>query len=108
MSPTERPAPPRRPNSPEGRNPLQPQEQNWRWAVVALVALVAGAVILPGMMRAPNREPLGYGALMDKATAGQVRSATVNNDTGRITGTYRDGDKVVRYSVTGPHPIPDN
>src|SRR5205823_11526068 len=69
--PAERPSPPRRGQSPDGRNPLQPQEQNWRWAVVALVALVAAAVILPGMMRSPKREPLGYGALMEKAKAGQ-------------------------------------
>jgi cell division protease FtsH len=106
--PAERPTPRRGGSSENGRNPLQPQEQNWRWAVVALVALVAAAVILPGMMTKPKRAQLGYGALMQKARAGQVTSATINNDTGRITGAYKDGDRVVRYSVTGPHPIPDN
>jgi cell division protease FtsH len=107
--PADRPTPGRRQGSSEnGKNPLQPQEQNWRWAVVAVVALVAAAVILPGMMAKPKREPLGYGALIAKAKAGEVSAATINNDTGRITGTYKQGDKDVRYSVTGPHPIPDN
>jgi cell division protease FtsH len=107
--PAERPTPGRRPSPQDGgRNPLQPNEQNWRWAVIALVAFVAAIVILPGMVAKPKRAQLGYGALIEKAKAGQVTSATINNDTGRITGAYKDGDKSVRYAVTGPHPIPDN
>ncbi len=108
--PGERPTPGRRSTGPNdgGKNPQQPQEQNWRWAVVALVGLVAAAVILPGLVSNPKREELGYGALIEKAKAGQVVEATVNNDSGKITGSYKAGDKTVRYSVTGPHPIPDN
>ncbi|MBA3653121.1 MAG: AAA family ATPase, partial [Actinobacteria bacterium] len=60
------------------------------------------------MVSKPKRQPIGYGALIKKAEADQILAATVNNDTGRITGTYRDGDKIVRYAVTGPHPLPDS
>ncbi|HZN13827.1 MAG TPA: ATP-dependent zinc metalloprotease FtsH [Acidimicrobiales bacterium] len=105
--PNERPTPRRTPSSPDGRTP-PPREQNWRWGVIAIVALVALAFLLPGLTSNSKREQLGYGALIEKAKAGQVVSATINNDTGHITGAYRQGDNEIRYSVTGPHPIPDN
>src|ERR1043165_5579637 len=104
----DRPLPGRRPSSRDPKKQPgspQPQEQNWRWAVVALVALVAAAVILPGLISKPKREQIGYGTLIDKAKSGMVLSATINNDTGRITGVYKDADKApVHYAVTGPHP----
>jgi cell division protease FtsH len=76
--------------------------------VIVLVALVAVAVVLPGLMSKTKKQQLGYGELIVKAQAGDVLSATVNNDSGKITGEFRDTTKVVKYSVTGPHPIPDN
>ena len=103
--PAEKPTPGRKGGTP-GSTP--PQEQNWRWAIFVLVGLVALAVLVPSFAGKPDRKQLSYGELVSKAQEGAVTSATINNDTGRITGTYREGGKTLKYSVGGPHPVPDN
>ena len=62
-------------------------DQSWRWVILVLFGLVVAALLLPSIFKGPARNQLTYGELFKKVQAGQVKQATVNNDTGRITGT---------------------
>ena len=97
------PPQPRRPapNAP-GREP------NWRIAGLVLIALVALAVILPGLNSgSDSTKKLTYNQVIAAAQEKRVIEAKVNNDTGKITGTIREGDDEQKFSVSGPRPIPD-
>ncbi|HVF73744.1 MAG TPA: ATP-dependent zinc metalloprotease FtsH [Acidimicrobiales bacterium] len=85
--------------------PGQPgQEQNWRWAMIALFVLVVGVLVLPSLFNPKPRSEMTYNELIRTAGEGRVAKATVNNDSGRITGELRDG---TRFAVNGPVPLPD-
>ncbi|MDQ3757284.1 MAG: ATP-dependent metallopeptidase FtsH/Yme1/Tma family protein, partial [Actinomycetota bacterium] len=95
---------PGRPNGSRLPGPGGP-EQNWRWAMIALFVLVVGVLILPSLFSGKPRSELTYNQLIRRASEGQVASATVSNDTGRITGDMKDG---TRFEVKGPVPLPDS
>ncbi|HEX9969211.1 MAG TPA: ATP-dependent metallopeptidase FtsH/Yme1/Tma family protein, partial [Acidimicrobiales bacterium] len=99
-----RPGRPERPRLPGPGGPPG-QEQNWRWAMIALFVLVVGVLVLPSLFSPQPRSELTYNELIGRANEGRVAEATVNNDTGRITGKLVDG---TRFSVSGPVPLPDN
>jgi cell division protease FtsH len=73
-----------------------------------LVVLIAAALFLPSFFGSttPKKE-LTYNQLIREAQAGHVVEATVNNDTGRITGKLQSDGQPTTFSVTGPRPIPD-
>src|SRR6185312_13193547 len=76
-------------------------DQNWRWAVLVLLALVAAAFILPGVFSHSQKTQLSYTQYLSDVQAKQVKTADVSNDTGVITGTLTDGTS---YTVSGPQP----
>ena len=95
------------PRDPKRTVPGRP-EPSWRWAGAVLVALIAAALFLPSIFGSETPEKkLSYNELIGRAEAGAVVEATVNNDSGKITGKLREGDKETDFSVTGPRPIPD-
>ncbi|HZQ26797.1 MAG TPA: ATP-dependent zinc metalloprotease FtsH [Acidimicrobiales bacterium] len=97
-----------RPGRPERpRTPGAPPEQNWRWVGIVLFALVLAALVFSRFPGTQTKSQLTYNELIQKVQAGQVASATVNNDNGKITGELSDKDHT-RFSVTGPHPMPDS
>jgi cell division protease FtsH len=102
MSP---PADPRQRRT-DGQGPPAPTpgEQNWRWAVVVLVGLVLAALLLPPLFSTKKKAEVTYSELIRKANEGQVVDATINNDTGHISGKLKNGDT---FAVNGPHPPPD-
>ncbi|HVA44091.1 MAG TPA: ATP-dependent metallopeptidase FtsH/Yme1/Tma family protein, partial [Acidimicrobiales bacterium] len=76
-------------------------DQNWRWAVLVLFALVAAAFILPGVFSHQPKTQLTYTQYLTDVSGHQVKSADVSNDTGVITGQLSDG---TNYTVSGPEP----
>src|SRR5688500_6311152 len=98
--PPDRPRPPGRPLGAGGPG----NEQNWRWAVIVLVGLVAAALVLPGLSGHKQSNELTYSDLRRQANEGHVTEATGNNAAGPIPGKLKSGD---RLTVDGPHPLPD-
>ena len=105
--PSRRSGSPQRPGAdgrPTGRPTPLPPEQPWRWALVALAALVVAALIFPSLFGAADRTRVDYSDLINRAAAEptQVASAEVSNTTGRVTGELADGTS---YEVDGPVPL---
>ena len=92
------------PSRPGGIIPGAP-EQKWRWVVLVLVGLVVLVTMLSALFQPPARRSLSYTELINSVNAGQVRTADINNNNGRITGELADG---TRYSAEGPNPLLPN
>ncbi|HVM02708.1 MAG TPA: ATP-dependent metallopeptidase FtsH/Yme1/Tma family protein, partial [Acidimicrobiales bacterium] len=95
-----RPGRPERPLGPGGPG----QEPTFRWAMIALFVLVVAVLVLPPLLGDPARTEINYSELRRRVAEGGVAEATVNNDTGRITGELADG---TRFTTDGPRPLPD-
>ncbi|MDP8976180.1 MAG: ATP-dependent zinc metalloprotease FtsH [Actinomycetota bacterium] len=80
------------------------QEPTFRWAMIALFALVLAVLVLPPLFSGKNRTPLSYGDFTRRVSEGKVAKAEVNNDTGRVTGELSNGES---FTVDGPRPLPD-
>src|SRR2546421_11072012 len=104
MSPP--PADPRSgpPNRPGGIGPTGP-DRNWRWIVYVLVALLVAVIVLPQLIPAEKKNELAYGDFISKVDSKQVKTARLNNDSGKISGTLADGKS---YAVSGPHPATED
>jgi len=76
-------------------------DQNWRWAVLVLVALVIAAVVLPPLFSRGSKTQISYTTYMQDVNNDQVDTAQVSNDTGVISGTLKDGTS---YATDGPQP----
>ncbi|HZQ86876.1 MAG TPA: ATP-dependent zinc metalloprotease FtsH [Acidimicrobiales bacterium] len=98
-----------RPGRPGGQGGQQGQapDQSWRWVILVLFGLVVAALLVPSIFKGPSRNQMTYGDFFKKVQAGQVKQATVNNDTGHVTGTLSD-EKATHFTVSGPHPLPDS
>ncbi|HEX6392445.1 MAG TPA: ATP-dependent zinc metalloprotease FtsH [Acidimicrobiales bacterium] len=84
------------PGLPGGSNQVN---SNWRWVAVVLVTVVILAVVLSNMRTNSNPPTQSYGAFYQTLTSGQVKSATINKDSGHITYTNTNGQE---FSVQGP------
>jgi cell division protease FtsH len=96
--------PSRRPIGPAGGLPSGSPpggDQSWRWVFGLLVAAVVAVLLLPPLFSKPPSRHLNYSAFLHEVAAHDVATATINNNTGQITGTLRDGEQ---YSVAGPVP----
>ncbi len=80
------------------------QEPTFRWAMIALFALVVAVLVLPPLFGGKPRTQLSYGDFTRRASEGKVAKAEVNNDTGRVTGELSNGEL---FTVDGPRPLPD-
>jgi len=80
------------------------QEPTFRWAMIALFALVVAVLILPPLFGGKNRTEVSYGDFTRRASEGKVVKAEVNNDTGRVDGEFSGGEL---FTVDGPRPLPD-
>src|SRR3954463_11824269 len=80
-------------------------DRNWRWVVYVLVALLVAVIVLPQLVPSSKRNELSYGDFLNKVNAKEVKSARVNNDSGKITGQLKAGSN---YNVAGPHPATED
>jgi cell division protease FtsH len=96
-----------RPGRPEPRpaGPGNGPDRNWRWALIVLGALLLAAFILPSLFAGSSSQQQSFTDFKNAVEAGQVVSATVNNDNGHIT--YTD-DHHHNFVVSGPHPLTDS
>ena len=70
--------------------------------LAVLGVLVVFGLILSPFFNSRPRVELSYTELLAKAEGGQVRTAEIDNTTGRITGQLNDD---VAYTVHGPAPV---
>jgi len=70
-----------------------------------LVCLLVAVIVLPNLVSGDSRKELSYGDFTSKVNAKQVRSARVNNDSGKIVVELAE-DKS-HYVVSGPRPVTD-
>ncbi|HUY22211.1 MAG TPA: ATP-dependent zinc metalloprotease FtsH [Acidimicrobiales bacterium] len=77
-------------------------DQSWRWVFALLILAVFAVVIIPPLLSKPAVKQIQYKPYMqDYVAAHLVKSATVDNNTGIITGQLKNGQQ---YSVNGPDP----
>src|SRR5690348_7885860 len=95
---------PGRPERPGGAGQTGP-DRNWRWVVYVLVALLVAVIVLPQLVPSSKKNELAYGEFLNKVNEKTVKTARVNNDSGKITGQLADGTS---YTVSGPHPATED
>ncbi len=83
------------------RSSGQGPDQSWRWIWGILILAVLAVLIVPSLLPHSSARSLTYDRFRTEFQAKQVRTATINNTTGVITGKLKTGQS---YSVTGPHP----
>jgi cell division protease FtsH len=76
-----------------------PSSSNWRWVAVVLVTIAILAVLLSSMRTSTSPPSQDYSKFYTALVGGQVRSATVNKTTGKLTYTNTSGGQ---FSVQGP------
>jgi cell division protease FtsH len=69
-----------------------------------VAAVILGVLLIPSLAKVDSGTQVSYGTFLDKAKAGDIKSATYNNTNGHITGTLNNGSKI---TTTGPTPLPD-
>ncbi len=77
-------------------------DQSWRWLFALLLLAVLAVVIVPPLLHRTPVKDLTYQQLVEDVHAHKVKSATLDNATGVITGVLSTGE---HYSATGPSPV---
>ncbi len=97
---------PDRPGRPGGGpgGPGSP-EQSWRWAAFVLIGLVILAIAVSSFLSHTPSTKISYNQYLSDLSSHQVSSALVNNATGQITGSLKNGTP---YVVDGPSPLPNS
>ncbi len=79
----------------------QGPDQSWRWIWGVLILAVLAVLVVPSLLPHSSAKPIAYNVFRNDVKHDVVKSATINNTTGVITGKLTTGQS---YSVTGPHP----
>src|SRR6056297_1417699 len=69
-----------------------------RWTIWVLVGVLAAAFLVPSLWPSDSGESLEYSEWRTQVIEGNIATATIQNGSGRITGTFTNGD---RYNTTG-------
>ena len=85
------------PPRPSGQGP----EQSWRWIWGILIVAVLAVLIVPSLLPHSSAKSMTYSQYLGDVKARVVKTATIDNTSGVITGKLSNGQS---YSVTGPHP----
>jgi cell division protease FtsH len=85
---------------PGSDKPLAPDSRR-RLLTIALIAFFVGILFVPSLFRGGAVKSLSYSALIHDARSHQIKSASINNGTGVITGQLTNG---LKYSTNGPAP----
>src|SRR5579875_3803462 len=76
-----------------------PANNNWRWIAVVLATIVILALALSSMRGSNSTPTQNYSDFISSVNAGQVQSATVNEDSGHITYTLKSGQQYATQGV---------
>ena len=77
-------------------------DQSWRWIFALLIVAVVAILIVPALLQKQQVKKIGYKPFIQQYVEQHlVKTASVNNDTGVITGNLKDGTS---YTVNGPDP----
>jgi cell division protease FtsH len=90
-----------RPDNTPPRSPGQGPDQSWRWIWGILILAVLAVLIVPSLLPHSSAKSMNYNQFRNDVETRNVKTATINNTTGVITGKLSTGQS---YSVTGPHP----
>ena len=82
---------------PSGQGP----EQSWRWIWGILILAVLAVLVVPSLLPHSSAKSMTYSQYLGDVKARVVKTATIDNTSGVITGKLSNGQA---YSVTGPHP----
>ena len=100
---------PKTPNgssSPSGANPDSPgQNKNRIILSVVVMVVVLAVLIVPSLVKKSNTTHLTYNSWLTQINDKQVKTATVDQSNGMISGTLADG---TNYSSNGPNPVTDS
>ena len=91
---------PRRGDRAPGSGP-KPPEPGWKWVVIVVIGLLVATVVLPALLSKGSTKALSFNEFRAAVDAGQVSTADINNNDGRISGKLKAGGS---YAVTGPNP----
>ncbi|MDA8058232.1 MAG: ATP-dependent zinc metalloprotease FtsH [Actinomycetota bacterium] len=69
---------------------------------LVLAVVIVGVFILPSLMSKSSARQLTYNTFLNDLQSKQVRTASVNQSSGQITGTLANG---ASYTVSGPNPV---
>src|SRR6056297_250238 len=69
-----------------------------RWTIWVLIGVLAAAFLVPSLWPSDSGESLEYSEWRTQVIEGNIDTATIQNGSGRITGTFTNGDK---YTTTG-------
>jgi cell division protease FtsH len=83
------------------RPPGSGPDQSWRWIWGIVIIAVLAVLLVPSLLPHSSARQLTYNKYRNDVVARSVKSATIDNTTGVITGTLANGQS---YTVTGPHP----
>ncbi len=83
------------------RSSGQGPDQSWRWIWGILILAVLAVLVIPSLLPHSSAKSITYDVFRNDVKQNVVKSATINNTTGVITGKLGNGQS---YTVTGPHP----
>ncbi|HWC37078.1 MAG TPA: ATP-dependent metallopeptidase FtsH/Yme1/Tma family protein, partial [Acidimicrobiales bacterium] len=92
---------PDRPSGGPGRPGARGPDQSWRWAVIVLLGLVVAALVIPPFFSHSPSQQLSYTQFINDVNGNQVSTATIDNNSGHISGKLTNGSD---YTVNGPQP----
>lgn len=99
---------PRLPGQPQPGRPGQPARRSALvWMLVWLVGIGIVILLATTSHSSPARLSLGYSGFLDKVTANQVRSVTISQSSGTITGTLTSGKSFTTQGPQGGPPASD-
>ncbi|MGE0879783.1 MAG: ATP-dependent zinc metalloprotease FtsH [Acidimicrobiia bacterium] len=85
-----------------GKGPSRPALPKWTfWVLLGVLAAVVAATMFA---RTTTGESISYSDFLAKVDSDQVSTASYNNNTARITGELKNGQK---FTTTGLSPFPD-
>jgi cell division protease FtsH len=96
------------PSGPTSNEPGQEtpgQNRNRIILSVVVLVVVLAVLIVPSLVKKSNTTNLTYNSWVNQVNDKQVKSATVDQTTGVISGTLADG---TNYTTSGPSPVTDS
>ena len=93
------------PGAKPSRRGLPGGERGWpSWLPAVAVILLLGVFLLPALVARSSGSPVDYSRFLEEVRSGNVIQVDVSNESGRITGRYKDGKS---FTSSGPLQIPD-